>query len=105
MAMMDFENYFILKDIRNETVRLVNSETANINKTINSAELQISAIQKISAIKGIDYLNDRLKEAALLRLKYPSSPLSELCDFFSPKISRTAAYKRYNQIMKIADNL
>ena len=33
-AMMDFENYFILKDIRNDTVRLVNSETANINKTV-----------------------------------------------------------------------
>lgn len=104
-AMMDFENYFILKDIRNETVRLVNSETANINKTVNSAELQISAIQKISAVKGLDYLNDRLKEAAILRLKHPSSPLSELCEYFSPKISRTAAYNRYSQIIKIANNL
>lgn len=104
-AMMDFENYFILKDIRNETVRLVNSETANINKTVNSSELQISAIQKISALKGLDYLNDRLREAAYLRLKHPSSPLSELCEYFSPKISRTAAYNRYNQIIKIADNL
>lgn len=104
-AMMDFENYFILKDIRNETVRLVNSETANINKTVNSSELQISAIQKISALKGLDYLNERLREAAFLRLQYPSSPLSELCGYFSPKISRTAAYNRYSQIIKIADNL
>jgi len=104
-AMMDFENCFILKDIKNQTVRLVNSETANINKTVNSSELQIAAIHKIADIKGLDYLDDKLKQAALLRLKYPSAPLSELCGYFSPKISKTAAYNRYNQIKKIADKL
>jgi hypothetical protein len=104
-AVFDFENIFIIKDIRNDTVRLVNSETANINKTINSAESQIAAIQKIAKIKGLDYLSDKLKEAAYLRLAYPSAPLSELCEYFSPKISRTAAFNRYNEIKKIASAL
>jgi hypothetical protein len=104
-AVFDFENIFIIKDIRNDTVRLVNSETANINKTINSAELQIAAIQKIARTKGLDYLNDKLKEAAYLRLTHPSAPLSEICEYFSPKISRTAAFNRYSQIKKIADDL
>ena len=104
-AMLDFENYFIIKDIRNQAVRLVNSETANINKTVNSAEAHIAAIKKIMDIKGLDVFSDRLREAAELRLKHPSAPLSELCEYFNPKISRTAAHNRYAQIKKIADLL
>lgn len=51
-AMLDFENILILKDIRNSTTRLINSETANIHKTINSAEVQMRAIGKIAKQKG-----------------------------------------------------
>lgn len=104
-AVFDLENIFIIKDIRNDTTRLVNSETANINKTINSSEAQIAAIQKIAEKKGLDYLTEKLREAAYLRLSYPSAPLSELCEYFSPRISRTAAYNRYSEIKKIADTL
>lgn len=104
-AMLDFENILILKDIRNDTVRLINSETANIHKTISSADAQIRAIQKIADNKGLDWLDERLQEAAHLRILYPSAPLSEICEYFSPKISRTAAHNRFKKIMTLADDL
>ncbi len=104
-AMLDFENILILKDIRNSTTRLINSETANIHKTINSAEVQMRAIGKIAKQKGLTWLKPQLYEAAQLRLAHPTAPLSELCEYFSPKISRTAAYNRYKKILTLADEL
>ncbi len=104
-AMLDFENILIYKDIRNDTMRLINSETANIHKTINSADIQIKAIKKIEQHKGLNWLDQRLYEAAQLRLAHPTAPLSELCEYFSPKISRTAAYNRYKKILSLAEDI
>ena len=46
-AVMKFEDIRIQKEMRGKVNRIVNCETANLNKTINAAIEQISAIKKL----------------------------------------------------------
>ncbi len=104
-AMLDFESLLTVKDFRNDTVRIINSETANIDKTANTAARQIEAIQCVLEAAGPQALNAKLTEAARLRMAYPELPLSALCKLFKPPIGKSAAYKRYLQIEKIAADI
>ena len=56
--------------------RIVNCETANLNRTIEAAQRQIADIRQIIAkkIKVADYLQQTMK----FRLKYPDDSVAEL---------------------------
>ena len=62
VALMEFENVRILKDMRNTVNRKVNCETANINKTVSAAVKQIDDIRYIQETKGLDKLPEGLKD-------------------------------------------
>ena len=65
-AVMQFEDIRIHKEMRGKVNRIVNCETANLNKTINAAIEQIAAIKKLQADGRFNKLEDNLKEIALL---------------------------------------
>ena len=46
-ALLQYENVRIAKDVRNSINRLVNCETANVDKTVSAAIAQLDAIRKI----------------------------------------------------------
>ena len=50
--MLKFEDVRIVRDMRNSVNRLVNCETANLNKTIDAASKQIENIQFIESTVG-----------------------------------------------------
>ena len=77
-AVLKFEEIRVIKDTRNNINRLVNCETANLNKTINAAVKQIEDIKKLKKDKKFDALPDNLKEVAELRLSNPDSTYEEL---------------------------
>lgn len=77
-AVMKFEDIRIQKEMRGKVNRLVNCETANLNKTINASIEQIAAIKKLKETGKFNKLNDNLKEIANLRLENPDMPLVEL---------------------------
>lgn len=77
-AVLKFEEIRVIKETRNNVNRLVNCETANLNKTINAAVKQIEDINKLKQSKKFDMLPDNLKELATLRLKNPDSTYGEL---------------------------
>jgi len=54
VALLSFENIRIQKEMRNKVNRLVNCETANLNKTINAAFRQIENIELIKETLGLD---------------------------------------------------
>ena len=58
---MKFEDVRIVRDMRNSVNRLVNCETANLNKTV-SAMKQVESIQLINQEIGLDNLPDRLRD-------------------------------------------
>lgn len=77
-AVLKFEEIRVIKDTRNNINRLVNCETANLNKTINAAVKQIEDIKKLKKNKKFESLPENLKEVANLRLENPDSTYEEL---------------------------
>ena len=77
-SVLKFEEIRVIKDTRNNINRLVNCETANLNKTVNAAVKQIEDIKKLKQNKKFDNLPDNLKEVAKLRLENPDSTYEEL---------------------------
>ena len=65
-----------IKEVRINVNRIINCETANMQKAINTAQKQIRDIKKIYKL-GLP-LNVRLKEVADIRLKNPDATISEL---------------------------
>lgn len=69
--------------MRNSVNRLVNCETANLNKTIGAALRQIENIRYIDETVGLDILPDKLREIAQLRRDYQDVTLKELGEMVS----------------------
>ncbi|MBA4603276.1 DNA-binding protein WhiA [Thermoactinomyces mirandus] len=102
-SLLKFENVRIMKDMRNSVNRLVNCETANLNKTIQAAMRQIKNIQRIDQEIGLEHLPDRLREVAETRLKYPEANLAELGQLLpSGKVSKSAINHRLRKLEEIA---
>lgn len=104
-ALIAFENSRILKEIRNNTNRIVNCETANINKTVNAAEKQREAIEYIAQTIGLDKLQPSLREVAQARLIYPFVSLKELGENMTPPIGKSGVNHRLKRICELADKL
>lgn len=105
-SMLKFEDVRIVRDMRNSVNRLVNCETANLNKTIDAASKQISNIQFIESTVGLSALPDKLKEIAELRLEYPEVSLQELSEMVpSGAISKSGINHRIRKINEFVSQL
>ena len=102
-AVLKFEEIRVIKDTRNNINRLVNCETANLNKTINAAVKQIEDIKKLKKNKKFETLPDTLKELANLRLQNPDLTYEELGKILSKPIGKSGVSHRLEKISKIAN--
>ena len=102
-AVLKFEEIRVIKDTRNNVNRLVNCETANLNKTINAAVKQIEDIKKLKRNKKFEILPDNLKELANLRLENPDLTYEELGKMLSKPIGKSGVSHRLEKISKIAN--
>lgn len=102
-AVMQFEEVRIQKEMRGKVNRLVNCETANLNKTINASIQQIAAIRKLQETGRFKKLDDNLKEIAILRLENPDMPLIELGKLLKEPVGKSGVNYRLKKIMEIAD--
>lgn len=102
---MSFEDERIVKEIRNNVNRLVNCETANLQKIIKSSVEQIENIKLIKEKKRFNYLSEAEQAIAELRLKNPNASLKTLGEMLVPAIGKTAVSHRFNNIKKLADEL
>lgn len=105
VALMNFENIRILKEMRNSVNRQVNCETANLNKTVSAAVKQIEDIQFIKATIGFDQLPEGLTEIAELRLEQPQATLKELGQMLTPCVGKSGVNHRLRKLSLIAEEL
>ncbi|WP_027399762.1 DNA-binding protein WhiA [Anaerovorax odorimutans] len=103
--LLSFENTRIVKEMRNKTNRIINCESANMDKTINAAVRQINNIKKIEEIRGMKSLPDKLYEAAILRIENPEASLMELAEMMNPPIGKSGINHRFKKIEEIASKL
>ena len=83
MSLMTFENYRIVKEMRNSVNRRVNCETANISKTVSASTRQVDDI---------------------LYLK-PAAPLRELGEYLNPPVGKSGVNHRLRKLSELADRL
>lgn len=105
-AMLKFEDVRIVRDMRNSVNRIVNCETANLNKTIGAALRQVENIRYIDNEIGLDQLPDKLREIAKLRVEYRDVSLKELGEMVSTGVvSKSGVNHRLRKIDEIAEGL
>ena len=108
-ALFYYEDIRIYRDHKNMTNRLNNCEQANVDKIIETATKQVNDINKIMSIGGLDLLDEKTKEAATYRLKYPEVSLLELSEIISletgNKITKSGIYHRFNKIKELASRI
>ncbi len=105
-ALFKFEDVRIVRDMRNSVNRLVNCETANLNKTIGAAFRQIESIQLIQNTIGLDALPKRLQEIAEVRVKHQEASLQELGQMIeSGPISKSGVNHRLKKIDEMAGEI
>lgn len=104
-SVIKFEEIRVIKEKRNDINRLVNCETANLNKTINAAVKQINDINKIKKRGNFEKLTDNLKEIANIRLENPDLSLEELGKLLKRPIGKSGVKHRMNKISEIANEI
>ena len=108
-ALFYYEDIRIYRDHKNMTNRLNNCEQANVDKIIETASKQIREINKIIEIGGLDLLDEKTKEVATYRLKYPEVSLLELSEIISletgKSITKSGIYHRFKKIEELANRI
>jgi DNA-binding protein WhiA len=92
------------KELRNRVNRRVNCETANLSKTVDAAQRQLAAIERLLECGGFDNLPEKLKEAAMLRMEYPEAALVELVEAARFKVSRSGLNHRLARLIELAED-
>ncbi|MFT8756727.1 DNA-binding protein WhiA [Leuconostoc pseudomesenteroides] len=101
-SMLRFEDIRMMRDMRNSVNRLVNAETANMQKTAIAANKQVSQIQTIAKqIGGLDFLPQKLREVAQARLDNPDESLAELGEML--EISKSGVNHRMRKLKQLAE--
>jgi len=100
-TLLQIESLRVVNSMRNRVNRLVNCETANLEKTVASAHQQLEAINQVERLIGLDNLSPTLREAALLRRSYPEASLKELGELVEPPVSKSAMSSRFRQLEKL----
>ena len=104
-SVLKYENIRVIKEMRNNVNRIVNCETANLNKIVKSSYNQVEDIKLIDREIGIESLDEDLRDIATLRLHNRSMSLNDIANSLEPKISKSTVNYRFKKLRKIANEL
>ena len=104
-GVLAFEDVRITKEIKNNVNRLVNCETANLNKIVNASVNQVNDIKLIQKLNKFEELPDYLKEIAILRLENPDMSLKALGELLENPIGKSGVNHRLQKIHDFAEEL
>ncbi len=102
-SLFKFEETKMIKEIKNNTNRLTNCETANLDKTLNTSFTQIDAINTVYKKYGKENLDKNLLDLCELRLKNPTFSLKELAEVLN--ISKSGVNHRFKKIIDMANKI
>lgn len=100
-SLLELENIRILKEMRNTVNRVVNCETANLDKTVNASLNQIQNIEYIGEFIGMENIPEGLRQAACLRLKHREASLKELGEMLDPPLGKSGVNHRMRKLEDI----
>ncbi|MGE5417540.1 MAG: DNA-binding protein WhiA [Acidobacteriota bacterium] len=104
-ALLEFENVRIFKSMKNQVNRIVNCETANLEKTLDASMRQTDLIRRLIDKVSVHGLPDHLRQLAILRLDYPDCSLKELGEMMSPPLTKSGVAYRMKKLEALAERL
>lgn len=104
-SLLSIENIRAIKETRNNINRVVNCETANLSKIVDTSVRQKNSIILLQKYNIIDKLPNGLRELAYLRLDNEDASLKELGEMLSPPLGKSGVNHRLKKIEKIADEI
>ena len=104
-----YEDIRIYRDHKNMTNRLNNCEQANVDKMIETATKQVQDIELLEEVEAFSLLDDKVREVAIYRKKYPEASLLELSEIISIEtgslLTKSGLYHRMNKIKQLAKQI
>lgn len=108
-GVMYYEDIRSYREKINLNNRINNCEQANVEKSMASSNRQIKDIELLKAYDAYDLLDEKIKEVAEYRIKYPESSLIELSEIISvetkKKITKSCVNHRLRKIRDLVDKL
>jgi len=104
-TVLTLEDIHALKETKNRIHRLVNSETANLERVATAAAGQRRTIEYLANAYGLHHLPATLREIAQLRLRHPDESLLEIGRRCTPPISKPTAGGRFAALTRLANSL
>ncbi|MCL2397017.1 MAG: DNA-binding protein WhiA [Defluviitaleaceae bacterium] len=102
VALMEFENCRVNKDVNNDINRVANAQAANEDKIIKASTQHIVDIMDIQRGGGLSALTENLARVARLRLDNPLASLEDIGKMLTPPISKSGVNHRLKKIAEIA---
>lgn len=97
-------NAKIIKELREDTNRQVNCDSANILKTVGASEKYIRIINELIMSDRYKIMPDDLQITAQFRIDYPNDSLSELGQRFLRPISKSGVKHRLDKIVEFYES-
>ena len=108
-GVMYYEEIRVYREKVNMTNRLNNCEQANVEKTIGTSNKLIKEIEFIKEMGAYDLMDEKIRESALYRVKYPESSLLELSKIMTletgSNISKSCLNHRFRKIKEFAEKI
>ncbi len=97
-SVLAMESESVVRSMKNQVNRLVNSETANVKRIVDSALRDAALISRLINLGRLGPLNPELRQLAELRVKHPEWSFEEIGRHFSPPISKSAVNHRLRRL-------
>ena len=104
-ALIKLEEIKVIKGLRGDVNRLVNCETANLEKSVSAAMEQVAIITTLLHSAKASALPEKLRQTAEIRLAHPEVNLKELGELHLPPISKSAVNHRLRLIREYCKEL
>ncbi len=97
-SVLAMESQSVVRSMKNQVNRLVNSETANMKRIVDAALKDGQAIAELRASGRLAKLSPELRELAELRVSHPDWSFEELGRHLHPPVSKSAVNHRLRKL-------
>lgn len=101
-AAFDIMNRKIVNELRGQANRMVNCDTANIEKQLAAGQRYADAIRGLMDSGRFDTLDEELKKTARLRLENEQLSLEDLGRMLDPPVSKSGVRHRLEKLEKLS---
>jgi DNA-binding protein WhiA len=104
-AVLQLEDVRAMKETKNRIRRLVNTEAANLDRSVSAAAAQCEAIALVADAYGLRKLSPAIREVAQLRMQHRDESLAQLGRRCRPPVPKATVNGRLAFIARLARRL